>query len=66
MAYTYKEIAESDIEHHVFINEEDYRVHEIEDMRQMQQFEILDEQGDRITIVYSEIDAEALISHLNR
>lgn len=66
MAYTYKEIPETDIEHPVYINEEDYKVHEIDDLRCMPQYEILDECGMQILIVYSEIEAETLISHLNR
>jgi hypothetical protein len=32
----------------------------------LDQFEIKDEQGDRITTVYDESEAEALVSHLNR
>lgn len=32
----------------------------------LEQFEIKDEQGDRITTVYNESEAQALITHLNR
>lgn len=65
MSYTFKEIPETEIVHHVFINEQDYKVHEIDDLRCMPQYEILDPQGDPIITVHSKLDAVTLLSHLN-
>lgn len=71
MPYSYREIPES--EHEDVIVEMDGDAISYPDTalsglthRIMNQYEILDEQGDQICVVYSEIDAETLITHLNR
>lgn len=71
MAYTYREIPESERED--VIVEMDHEALAYPDTslsainhRVMNQYEILDEQGDQICVVYAEVDAESLISHLNR
>lgn len=38
----------------------------LDEMRLVEQFEILDPEGDQIAIVLSQVEAEALVSHLNR
>lgn len=38
----------------------------IDDLTLLEQYAILDPEGDQIAIVYSEGDAETLVSHLNR
>lgn len=64
MPYSFKEIPESEQELTVFEDVEN--AYEVCDLTKLPQYEILDEQGDQITIVHSLSGAEALVSHLNR
>lgn len=68
MKYAYREIPESELE--VEIYELDQEVLAGDNLQaaliKKNQFEILDQQGDQIATVYSETEAEALVSHLNR
>lgn len=38
----------------------------VDELAEVDQFEILDPDGDQLAVVFSEGEAEALISHLNR
>lgn len=65
MPYSYREIPESELEVHYFEHEGGQPV-TVDELVSLKQFEILDEDGDQITIVHSETEAEVLVSHLNR
>lgn len=55
--YTYKEIPEDEQETKIFEEDMDTL---------LPQYEILDEDGDQLAVVHSEVEAETLISHLNK
>jgi hypothetical protein len=38
----------------------------VDELSDVEQYEIIDPDGDQIAIVFSQGDAEALVSHLNR
>lgn len=71
MPYSYKEIPEAECEDVIMEMDGDalsYPDTALSGLnhRVMNQYEILDEQGDQIAVVYAAVDAESLISHLNR
>lgn len=74
MPYSYKEVSESEVEVEMFEVDKGIVADAVnigghvdpDVMIRKNQYEILDEQGDYITTVYSETCAEALVSHLNR
>lgn len=66
MPYTFEEILPADDPATYFTDDGNGECTEIEDLRIMERFEILDNEGIQICIVHSEDEAEALISHLNR
>lgn len=63
--YTWAKIDKDVREGHLFESDTDEPV-SVDDLREMDQFEIIDDDGDQIAIVTSQSDAEALVSHLNR
>ena len=64
MSYSYREVPKEKQEIHIHTSE--HIPFELEDLTTRQQWEVLDPDGDQITIVLSEEEAEALVSHLNR
>jgi translation initiation factor IF-3 len=63
--YTWAKIDKDVREGHLFESDSDDPV-SVDDLREVEQFEIIDSDGDQIGIVHSQSDAEAIVSHLNR
>jgi len=63
--YTWEKVPDEERETKIYEDtHDDSQV--IDDLTLLEQYEILDPEGDQIAIVYSEGDAEALVTHLNR
>lgn len=63
--YKWAKIDEDAVEEHIFRHESGDPV-TVDELQDVEQFEIIDEDGDQIAVVYSQSEAEALVSHLNR
>lgn len=62
--YTYQPIPKEKREVHIHTSE--HIPFDLDDLTTREQWEVLDPDGDQLTIVLSEEEAEALVSHLNR
>lgn len=65
MPYSYKLIPENEREIHHYSSESSTNYPGI-DLQEMEQYEILDPDGDGLCVVHSEGEVESLVSHLNR
>lgn len=63
--YKWAKIDEDAVEVHCFEHGDGKPV-TVDELKECDQFEIVDPDGDQIAVVYSEVQAEALVSHLNR
>lgn len=63
--YKWSKLEEGSTEVHYFEHGDGNPV-TVDELKEVDQFEIVDPEGDQIAVVYSEHEAEALVSHLNR
>uniref|UniRef100_A0AAU7PFG8 DUF2283 domain-containing protein n=1 Tax=Burkholderia phage vB_BgluM-SURPRISE13 TaxID=3159457 RepID=A0AAU7PFG8_9VIRU len=63
--YKWAKIEEDAVDVHYFEHGDGNPV-TVDELKEVEQFEIVDPDGDQIAVVYSQTDAEALVSHLNR
>lgn len=63
--YKWAKIDEDAVEEHIFKHGSGEPI-TVDELEPVEQYEIVDPDGDQLAIVYSVTDAEALVSHLNR